>query len=286
MDENNKNLYMVVNIDRTKKRNKQYPNWAWVSFANLQGRTLTKRWTDLSKNKQIKYGAIGMFDENKEFRGTQDYFDLENRYFVGQVVSVEKSLFLNRPVYKYHVGLANGDFDRSLVESSEQLATVGNWLLLHYDKYMMNLTTMENCWNLLNHYNVGKYGLRPSYSGLLADKYCPLAAKKEYKNSKSELVMPAVVTNYYGDNSFRAFVPSYIKNYYRDIDIVSSGVLRPLPRLSDIVLLDPTEEDGKFALMDNLTMSVELQDMQKKFGLPKHQAEMMEYYKKTFGERG
>lgn len=278
MDNKDENLFMVVGIEK----NKRCPNYAWVSFANLQHGNFTKRWTDLSKNAQIKYGTIGAFDENREFHSTQDYFDLGNRYSVGQVISVEQGKFHLSPVYKYHMGLANGEFETSFVESSEQRATIGNRLLVYYEKYIMNLTTMENCWDLLNHYNVGKYGLRPSYCGLLANKYCPTAVYKEYKNRKGELVMPVVVSQYYGDDLFCVFEP---ENRWRNIRIVISGKWQPLPRPSDMVLLAQTEDKDKFVLVDNLTMSAQLRNMQNKFGLPKHQAEMMDYYQKSFGER-
>lgn len=266
---------MVVNIDKSKR----HPNYAWVSFANLEGGNFIKRWTDLLKNEQIKYGTIGEFDENREFHSTQQYFDLKQRYSVGQVISVEQGDYY----YKYHVGLANDEFDTSFVDSRTQQATVGNKLLLLYDKYKMNLTTMENCWDLLNHYNMGKYGLRPSYRGFVANKYCPIAANKEYTNSKGELVMPVVVSGYYGDNLFRVFKP---ENRWHNINIVVSGKWRPLPRPSDVVLLEQTEDEDKFILADNLTMSAELRNMQNKFGLPQHQAAMAEYYQKCFGERG
>lgn len=279
MDKDDKNLFMVVGIEK----NKRHPNYAWVSFANLQGDYFSKRWTDLSKNKQIKYGTIGAFDENREFCGAQDYFDLGNRYSVGQVMSVEHCKFRSAPAYKYHMGLANGDFETSFVESSAQLATVGNRLLVHYEKYIMNLTTMENCWNLSNHYNIRKYGLRPSYCGLSARKYLPAAG--EYKNYKGEVVMPAVVNRYYGDDLFRVFKPSFWPDKrWHDIHILIKGKLLPLPRPSDIVLLQIEEKD-KFVLKDNLTMSAQLRDMQNKFGLPQHQAAMIELWQKTFGER-
>ncbi len=279
MDKDDKNLFMVVGIEK----NKRHPNYAWVSFANLQGDYFSKRWTDLSKNKQIKYGTIGAFDENREFCGAQDYFDLGNRYSVGQVMSVEHCKVRSAPAYKYHMGLANGDFETSFVESSAQLATVGNRLLVHYEKYIMNLTTMENCWNLSNHYNIRKYGLRPSYCGLSARKYLPAAG--EYKNYKGEVVMPAVVGRYYGDDLFRVFKPyPRSENCWHNIHILIKGKWFPLPRPSDIVLLQIEEKD-KFVLKDNLTMSAQLRDMQNKFGLPQHQAAMIELWQKTFGER-
>lgn len=284
MDENNKKLYMVVNIEQTKKQNKQYPGFAWVAFAGLQNRRFYKRWIDLSKNEQIKCGMIGEFDKNDEFHGVQECFDLKQQYCVGQVMSVEKSLFLKRPVYKYHVGLVNGDFDTSFVESSEQLAIEGNSLLLYYEKYIMNLTVMENCWNLWHHYNVRKYGLRPSYSGLMANKHCFAPDVKEYKNQKDELVMPAVISEYGGGISFSFFSPHAINgNYWHNVRIAIEGIYRPFPRPSDIVLLEQTEEENKFILADNLTMTAQLRNMQNKFGLPQHQAEMAEYYKECFG---
>ncbi len=282
MDNDDKNLFMVVNIEKSKR----HPNYAWVSFANLQGDYFSKRWTDLLKNKQIKYGTIGAFDENHEFCGIQDYFDLGNRYSVGQVMSVEHCKFHSAPVYKYHMGLANGDFDTSFVESAEQLATVGDRLLVRYEKYIMNLTTMENSWNLLNHYNISKYGLWPSYCGFSAKKHCPTADNKEYKNHKGEVVMPAVVSRYYGDDLFCVFKPvPRPENCWHYVHILIREKWYPFPRPSDVVLLEQTEEKDKFVLVDNLTMSAQLRDMQNKFGLPQHQAAMIDYYKKTFGER-
>lgn len=275
MDDNDKILYMVVDIDKSKR----YPNYVWVSFADLQGNYFSKRWVDLSKNEHLKYGKIGEFDENREFRGTQDYFDLKQRYSVGRVESVEQATFFKCPVYKYHVLLADGDFDTTFIESSDQFATVGNWLLLHYEKYIMNITTMENVWNLFNHYNVKKYGLRPSYRGSVANKYCPTAADKEYKNYQGKVVTPAVVSRHYGDNQFCVFAP---QKRWCDIQIVISGKFLPLPRPSDVVLLDKTEEKDKFVLVDNLTMAVEARDMQNKFGLPSHQANMRDCYQNCF----
>ena len=282
MENDDKNLFMVVNIEKSK----WHPNYAWVSFANLQGDLFSKHWTDLSKNEQIKYGTIGAFDKNREFCGTQDYFDLENRYSVGQVMSVEHCKVHSAPAYKYHMGLANGDFETSFVESSAQLATVGNRLLIRYEKYIMNLTTMENSWNLLNHYNIRKYGLWPSYCGLSAKKYCPTADNKEYKNYKGETVMPAVVSKHYGDDSFCVFKPvPRPENCWHVVHILIRGNWYPLPRPSDVVLLEQTEEKDKFVLKDNLTMAAQLRDMQNKFGLPQHQAAMIELWQKTFGER-
>lgn len=282
-DDNNQNLYMVVGIDKSKR----HQNYAWVSFANLAGSNFIKHWMDLSKNEKIKYGTVGVFDETGNlFFCTQEYFDLKQRYSVGQVMLVEQGTFLHRPRYRYHVGLANGDFDTSVVDSPEQLATVGNRLLLFYDKYKMNLTTTENCWNLLNHYNVGKYDLHPSYRGFMANKYWNNAHGQEYKNCDNKLVQPVVISKHIDGNSFWGFFPQVeTKNRWRDIHIVVEGVYRPLPRPSDIVLLEQTEEKDTFILADNLTMSAQLRDMQNKFELPQHQAEMTEYYQKCYGER-
>ena len=273
MDDNNQ-MYMVVSIEK----NRCNPKYAWVSFVELQGKIFTKRWTYVFNNENIKYGTIGTFDKNRQFNGVQDYFDINQRYSVAQVMSVEQREFHFSPVYKYQVGLAEGDFDTSFEERPGQLATIGNKLLLHYEKFIMNLTTMENCWNLLNHYNVGKYDLHPSYCGLLANKHCPLSAVKDYKNRKGEIVMPVVVSEYYGDNVFRVFNPQTIR--WRDMHIVNEGIIMPLPRPSDIVLLKPTDKDDVFALRNNLTMSAQLRDMQKKFGLDAHRAEIADMWKK------
>ena len=51
------------------------------------------------------------------------------------------------------------------------------------------------------------------------------------------------------------------------------------------MLLEKGEEYDKFGLMDNLTMSAQLRKMQNKFGLPQHQAKILEQFK-GMSERG
>ena len=68
------------------------------------------------------------------------------------------------------------------------------------------------------------------------------------------------------------FIPEYNKVCKCDIRI--EGVWQPMPRPSDIVLLEATEQENVFVLKKNLTLDLQNREMDKKFGLAEHQAEI------------
>ena len=274
MDNDNQNLFMVVEIDKSKR----HPEFAWVAFAGLDSETTRyrKHWINLSENSQIDYGAIGTLGENNVFNRTQDdsYYD---EYRVAKVLDVRQiyDKRIDNSFYKYKVGLPNGDFDM-IPSGVYQTAIPGNYLLVHFDECIMNLTTQKNCYDLWQHYDIRKYCLHPSYRGFMANKYFKSAALKDEYYTVGEKAMPAVVTSRGRNNNFNVFMPNE-KNKFPNIIIKNAH-----PRPSDVVALNPTEQEGVFALMANLSQLLEIRDMQCKFGPAMFQASMDRY----LGERG
>ena len=258
---------------------------AWVvsTCVGRNGR-INKRWIEPLRDGQIKCGSLGVFNGDI-FEQQQDYYDA--KYDIVTVESINpKAIGFNQGIdfVTYNVyspkhgfdGISSQRLDVDVLGGySCDIACVGNNLLLDKDdRILANLTTEENIYDLWNGRNLKKYNLRLDRDG----------TKRKYRTVKypyESIGMPAVMLGHgIGNvNTDFVFIPEYNKGSKCDIHI--EGLWQPMPRPSDIVLLEATEQENVFVLKKNLTLYCQNQEMDKKFGLVEYQNKMRRVWEKA-----
>lgn len=280
MSSDNQILEMIVDV-RPVKGHKS----AWVISACVEdnGR-IHERYIEPFDPEQIKCGSLGVFDGDK-FEQQQDYYDTE--YDIATVESKE-------PVHDcvmYNTYSPKCGFD--IISSQRRdhnflgrydcdIASVGNNLLLDkHGNILANLTTRKNVRDLWNGCNLKKYNLRQfrNKAGKIT-KYNTATYPYECRG------MPAVMLGHgigRNTNAEFVFVPQY--NKVLKCDILIQGVWQPMPRPSDIVLLNPTDFEEEFVLLQNLTLDVQNREIDKKFGRAEYDAKIRDMWQNALNTK-
>ena len=257
---------------------------AWVVSAYVeQNGRINKRWVEPLRDGQIKCGSLGVFNGDT-FEQKQDYWGAKYDIVTVQSINPFATGFNSGFDYiTYNTYAPKSGFDvisaqrrdsAFLGGSDCNIATVGNSLLINKDNHIAtNLTTEENIYNLWNGHDLQKYNLRliRNNDGGIKEFY---TAKHPYEYAG----MPAVVMGRGMRNtkSDFVFIPEYNKVCKCDIRI--EGIWQPMPRPSDIVLLETTEQENVFVLKKNLTLDLQNREMDKKFGLAEHQEKIRGFW--------
>lgn len=259
-----KRLEMIVDVRPVREH-----KGAWVVSTCVEANgVIIKRY--IESYEYIKCGALGVFN-GYEFQEHQNYYDA--KYDIAKVQSVHKNSFFGGSAYDkwiYNVYSPKGGFSQFYPSNFYyDVARADNIVLLDNNgRYIANLTTEENAYDLYFGRNLYKYGL--------------LKNSKGYRTiSEEKSVMPAVVCGAGVCNTRGVFI--YIPERSRTVQakIVNDGVWYPVPRPSDVVLLQPTTHDDTFSLNTNLSLNLQNRETDKKFGLEEYRANIRRMLKET-----
>lgn len=267
-NDNNDALEMIYDVRWSK-----HGNGACVVSTSLQDGTILKRWVE-PLEKQIELGSVGFFrgdnpDDGYVFEKQKCYW--KTNYDLAVVRSVTSTGMQSKEDWcEYNIYSPKGGW-RTLCSKICDYVTVGNAVLLGCgDKFIANLRTKENCYDLQHGRNLRQYGIAPMYNNINDNN---IAGYKTLVDGKS--VMPAVIYGYLIGNRFgktAVFIPQYSEKVIT-IDILcmpGQPVLQP----SDIVLLEKNADNNSFRLMDNLTQSLLNRKLNEQFKLEQHPTAM------------
>lgn len=282
MTDTNKALEMIVDVRPVLDHIGAWRG-AWVVSAYVeQNGRINKRWVEPLRDGQIKCGSLCIFNGD-EFQQQQDYYDA--KYDIAKVMSVYKNSFFGDETYDswhYNVYSAKAGFNQFYPgDFYYDVAKTDNVVLLDENgKYLVNLTTQENIYDLLHGHNIRKYNLNPIHDdkGKIL-KYNTAKYPYEYAGIPAVVLGKGVCRT---PGSF-VFIPQYPD--ITRISIIDDGIWYPIPRPSDIVLLEPTKKENEFMLKKNLSMEYQNREMDKKFGLVEHQAQMRRVLEEAQRER-
>ena len=253
---------------------------AWVVSACVeQNGKINKRWIEPLIDGQIKCGSLGVFNGDK-FDQQQDYYDA--KYDIATVQSVYKHSFFGDESYdSWHYNIYSpkagfyqfypGDFYYDVARADNRV------LLNENGKFLVNLTTMENIYDLCNGHNLRKYNLISIHD----DKGKIVKYNNTAKYPYEYAGIPAVILGKGVCRTPGFFVNSQLLPDVSRIYIKDDGIWQPIPRPSDIVLLEATNKEDTFVLKKNLTLDSQNHEMNKKFGLAEHQNKIRRAFEET-----
>ena len=276
-----KTLEMIVDVRRPDST---ILTGAWViSSCVEQGGKIKKRWIEPFRNDKIHCGLVGFFDgdnpdeiDSDSFHKLATYWDAE--YDIAKVSSVFKNSFFGDEYYDswhYNVYSPKNGFGQFYPGSFYyDVARADNVVLLDKNgSFIANLTAQENIYDLCNGHNLQRYNLRAIHDikGKII-KYNTAKYPYEYAGIPAVILGKGVCKT---PGTF-VFVPQHPN--ITKIDIINEGVWQPIPRPSDVVLLQATKEKDEFVLEKNLTLNLQINEMDQKFDLAEHQYQLRSMY--------